>query len=598
MSRRWMGTFVLLVLPFWGAACSGGGGGDGEGDPPDAPALRMSLQGETTLHFTWDDVEDESVYRLYEDPDGASGFSRIAGVGVDVTSCDIDIVLAERSNAWYALEACNAHGCSRSNAVSVADLLGSGMTYIKAPVPDRYATFGLCVALSDAGTTLVVGARNEDGGARGIRQPGDADYLSSQQDDSAPSSGAVYVYVREGGAWVEQAYIKAPNADPNDGFGTSLALSHDGDTLVVGAPQEDSNNLGGQPDNSAENSGAVYVYTREGTTWYPASYLKALPAGEGDLFGQKVAIAGDGSTIAVAAPNEDSGFAEAPEDDSIEDSGCVYVFQQDASFWYRQAYLKAPVIDGQDWFGRALALTTDGNVLAVGCPDEDSNGVNPLNDDLLDSGAVLVFERSDGAWLTPTYLKAPFPGVADRFGGSVSLSGDGSVLAVGTPGEDSDGTSPADDSLHASGAVFTFARSGGAWALQPIVKAGNPDMGDGFGGSVALSRNGDHLVVGAEEEDGGATGVGGDPTDDSVRDSGAVYVFQGSNGNFTLYASGTYLKALVAREEGTFGIAVAVSALGEVVAAGATGDDSGWGGVGADPGDDSESRSGAVYVLE
>ncbi len=123
------------------------------------------------------------------------------------------------------------------------------------------------------------------------------------------------------------------------------------------------------------------------------------------------------------------------------------------------------------------------------------------------------------------YVKASNTGTSDSFGISVALSGD--TLAVGAQSEDSAATGIGGDqtnnSVSASRAVYLFTRSGQTWSQQAYVKASNPRLGDLFGISVALS--GDTLAVGGQNEDGAATGIGGDHTDNSASNSGAVYVF-------------------------------------------------------------------------
>jgi hypothetical protein len=143
----------------------------------------------------------------------------------------------------------------------------SQQAYIKASNTDADDSFGRSVALS--GDTLAVGASLEDSAATGI----DGD----QSDNSATNAGAVYVYTRDAtGVWSQQAYIKASNTDAEDEFGL-VALS--GDTLAVGAFQEASAASGidgDQSDNNASNSGAVYVYTRDGAgVWSQQAYIKA-----------------------------------------------------------------------------------------------------------------------------------------------------------------------------------------------------------------------------------------------------------------------------------------------------------------------------------
>ena len=101
-----------------------------------------------------------------------------------------------------------------------------------------------------------------------------------QADNTARSAGAVYVFVRQGSTWTQQAYLKASNAGANDLFGGSVALS--GDTLAVGAYGEASAATavnGNQADNTTVSAGAVYVFVRQGSTWTQQAYLKASNAG-------------------------------------------------------------------------------------------------------------------------------------------------------------------------------------------------------------------------------------------------------------------------------------------------------------------------------
>jgi hypothetical protein len=150
-------------------------------------------------------------------------------------------------------------------------------------------------------STLAVSALAEDSSATGIN--------GNQADNSAANSGAVYVFTRTATTWAQQAYLKASHTGADDRFGPRVALSANGSTLVVGASAEDSSATGvngNQADSSAANSGAVYVFTRTATTWAQQAYLKASNAGADDQFGRSLALSGDGSTLAVGAPSEDS----------------------------------------------------------------------------------------------------------------------------------------------------------------------------------------------------------------------------------------------------------------------------------------------------
>jgi hypothetical protein len=115
-----------------------------------------------------------------------------------------------------------------------------------------------------------------------------------------------------------------------------------------------------------------------------------------------------------------------------------------------------------------------------------------------------------------------------------------------------------------------------------------------FGAAIAVSTDGGTLAVGADEEDGGAPGVGGDPADDSVADSGAVYLLGRDGGTFALEA---YTKARKPGQGNAFGCAVSLSGDGNALAAGACLEDGGATPSGGEPAaTGSTPRSGAVYL--
>ena len=394
--------------------------------------------------------------------------------------------------------------------------------YLKASNTEAGDRFGDAVSLS--GDTLVVGALFEDSNATGANGDG--------TDNSASGSGAAYVFTRSGGVWSQQAYLKASNTEAGDRFGGAVSLS--GDTLVVGAVVEDSNATGvngDETDNSASDSGAVYVFTRSGTTWSQQAYLKASNTGAGDLFGDVVSLSGD--TLVVGAVAEDSnaiGVNGDGTDNSTLDSGAAYIFTRSGTTWSQQAYLKASNTEALDYFGDFVSLS--GDTLVVGAHGEDSNaiGVNGSQADnsASGSGAAYVFTRSGGVWNQQAYLKASNTEAGDLFGYAVSLSED--TLVVGAYAEDSNATgvngNQADNSASVSGAAYIFTRSGGVWSQQAYLKASNTETLDQFGWEVSLSGN--TLVVAAHAEDSNATGVNGDGTNNSAADSGAAYVYSGT----------------------------------------------------------------------
>jgi hypothetical protein len=426
------------------------------------------------------------------------------------------------------------------------------VAYIKASNPGMFDHFGEggaldghignAVAVSGDGNTIAVGAQHESSSARGVN--------GNQNNDDAYNSGAVYVFTRNGGSWTQQAYVKASNAGNGDHFGNAVALSADGNTLAVGAFWESSAATGvngNQDNNSIPQAGAAYVFTRRGGTWTQQAYIKAsntgnagegdLP-GEGDQFGFSVALSDDGNTLAVGAPSEDSsasGINGNQKDESALTAGAVYVYTRSGTAWTQQAYVKSeatPMATAGDQFGYSVALNADGNTLAVGVYDEGGSGRSanaPIDAMRNGSGAVYVLVRKGTTWMREGYLKTWNSEGGDSWGVSVALSGDGNTLAAGAQNEDSAAQgingNQKDESGEEAGAVYLFARSGAMWAQQAYMKGSNTQAYDEFGGSVALSRDGRTLAVGARGEDSGATGVNGNQADNSVDESGAVYVF-------------------------------------------------------------------------
>lgn len=416
-----------------------------------------------------------------------------------------------------------------------------------------------------------------------------------QQIVGGPSPATSAVSATSGSAQ-QPSYLKASNTDAYDHFGWSVAIS--GDTAVIGAPDEDSDSIFGQANNSANLAGAVYVFVRDATGWHQQAFLKGSNTDAGDAFGRSVAISED--TLVVGAWYEDSngeGLDSSPQDNSASLAGAAYVFVRIDGVWSEQAYLKASNAEAGDLFGHSVAIS--GDTLVVGAHREDSNatGVDGIqtNNAFKFSGAAYVFERSGTHWQQTAYLKASNTGPGDRFGYSVAISGD--TLAVGAYAERSgadgvDGEQD-DDTTWGAGAVYVFSRYAGQWSQEGYLKASNSAYYDHFGWAVAVSA--DTLVVGAPREDSNTTGVDGDQLDDSLTDAGAAYVFHRSNG---VWSQQGYLKASNTGYEDFFGSSVTIS--GEALAVGAEREDSQATGVDGDQGDGGSagSESGAVYVFE
>ena len=497
-------------------------------------------------------------------------------------------------------------GCPDDGGGGLPGLI-TPQAYLKAPNAESNDNFGRAVSLS--GDTLVVGAFKEDSNQTTITNG-----TTASTDNSAPDSGAAYVFVRSGTTWTQQAYLKAPNAESGDYFGYAVALN--GDTLVVGAFLEDSNqttitnSATITDDDSASDSGAVYVFVRSGTTWTQQAYLKAPNAEGGDFFGAAIAISDN--TIVVGANKEASNQTTitngttASSDNSASDAGAAYVFVRSGSVWTQQSYLKAPNAESGDLFGADVALS--GDTLVVGASSEASNQTTITNgatitddDSASDAGAAYVFVRSGSTWSHQAYLKAPNAEGGDFFGSSVTISGN--TIVVGASGEASNQTTitngttaSSDNSESDAGAAYVFVRSGSTWSHQAYLKAPNAESNDDFGRTVSLS--GDTLVVGAPLEDSNQTSVTHGPrasASNSASNSGAAYVFTRSGSTWTQQA---YLKASNAESGDRFGWTVTVN--GNTIVVGAWGEDSNQANIthGATASaDNSATDAGAAYVF-
>lgn len=423
------------------------------------------------------------------------------------------------------------NGASTSGAVYVIERHGpvwGQQAYLKASNTNPNDLFGYSLSIS--GDTIVVGASRESSSSNAVN--------GNELDNSAPNAGAAYVFTRAGFTWTQQAYLKAGNSEAEDFFGDSVAV--DGNTIVVGASSESSSATGVNgdgTDNSADESGAAYVFVRTGGTWNQQAYLKASNADAFDRFGRDVAICGD--LIVVGAELEDGPATSVNGDASSNtgtDNGAAYVFRRTGTTWVQEAYLKASNNDDRDNFG--FSVDVSGNTIIVGAPLEESgatlvNGDENSNSEG-DSGAAYVFVYDGTGWSQQAYLKASNTDSFDNFGASVSIDGD--LAFVGAPDERSNEFGLTglgmDNSLERAGAAYMYSRTGSTWQFDRYVKASNTGFGDEFGGSVDVS--GGQYVAGASKEGSSATGFNGDQGDDgSASSAGAAYVFAEPTGELS-----------------------------------------------------------------
>lgn len=329
-------------------------------------------------------------------------------------------------------------------------------------------------------------------------------------------------------------------------------------------------------------------------------YFRAADTETQNDFLGTVSLSADGRTLALGAQSDRLEFGP----------GAVYVFARGNRGWALQTTIREPETGGGDDFGYAVALSDNGNTLAIGARADSSGatGVDGYGDTNRAghlSGAVYVFGRSGGNWSRQAYIKASNTDEADFFGFSVALSGAGDTLAVGAPGEDGASTGVGgDDSDNSAGAygaiaggagaVYVFSLRGGDWSQQAYIKASNTELGDSFGWNIALSGTGNTLAVGAVGESSAATGIDGNQSDNGAGGAGAVYVFGRSDNR---WAQQAYVKASNSASGDRFGHALAMSGSGTTFAVGAPREDSAARGIGGNQADNSAEGLGAAYVF-
>ena len=459
---------------------------------------------------------------------------------------------------------------------------------IRAPTAAPGEQSGYALALSGDGATLVVGAPMNGSAASGVH-PGD----DAARGASSFSSGAVRVYAATDDGWSLESFVKASNTGLNDQFGSPVAISDDGSTLAVSAVFEDGGGAGVNPgwdDDAIAQSGAVYLFERRAGAWSETAYVKASNAGEpgdGDTFGYAISLSGDGNTLAVGAPSEDSAAAAIDgdaADNSSEASGAVYVFERNGGDWSQQAYVKSSGNAPGALFGYAVALDADGDRLAASAYDEDGG-----------RGAVYLFARNGGAWSEEARLQPSNVETQDSIGVWIDISDDGERVAAGSPDEDSllRGVVPAGEAANdeasntSAGAVHVFAMDGGAWTQEAFIKASNTGLEDWFGYRLALDGEGATLAIAAPNEDSAAVGLEVNADDDSAPEAGAVYVYRRDGREWSHEA---FVKSPDGEQFDEFGSAVALSNDGRTLVVGARFDDG--------AGEDAVADSGAAHVFE
>ena len=270
------------------------------------------------------------------------------------------------------------------------------------------------------------------------------------------NTGTAYVFTRSGTTWSQQQKLFHPNGRQYDYFGENMQL--DGDNLIVSAHYEPHNSGG-----SYDNAGAVYIWTRSGTTWTQQQRLEASDKAASDIFGSSVAI--DGDTCVIGAQQEDAGGSNA---------GAAYVFTRSGTTWSQQQKLVASDAAASDNFGTSVGIS--GDTLVVGT---------------FNAGAAYVFTRSGTTWSQQQILTgSDATGTSDYFGKNVRIFEDTIMV-----------TATGNTSFSGKGAAYIFTRSGTTWTQDKRLEASDAasadynDEIDFSGGTVVMGANGSNTTA-------------------------------------------------------------------------------------------------------
>ncbi len=326
--------------------------------------------------------------------------------------------------------------------------------------------------------------------------------------------GAAYIFVRNGTMWTQQQKLTALDGSHLDQFGNAVSI--DGDTVVVGAWQEDSTSV-------IADDGAAYVFVRSGATWTQQQKLTPASRIAHQGFGYAVAI--NGETLVVGAPGDEVTGGSFPR--------AAYIFVRSGTTWAEQQILENANVVANDQFGNAVGV--NGDTVIVGAPIEDIGGN-------LDQGSAFLAICD---WQEVTELLTE-GAAGDHFGDAVAISGDTAIVGSG---EDDAGIHPEQFS------DYVFVRSGSTLTEQQKLTASDGAGGDQFG--IAVGISGDTVIVGAFRDDVG-----------SSLQQGSAYIFVRSG---TTWSQQQKLTASDGAADDQFGIAVSIS--GDTVIVGASGDD-------------------------
>ncbi len=317
----------------------------------------------------------------------------------------------------------------------------------------------------------LVASDRDEGDYFGITISISGDYAIVGADGKDDNAGSAYIFKRDGVSWSQQAKLVAADRALGDRFGSSVSIS--GDYAIVGAAHEDHDVSGA---NELHDAGSAYIFKRDGVSWSQQTKLVASDRATSDFFGVSVSISGDYAIVGALFDD---------------DAGSAYIFKRDGVSWSQQTKLVASDRAAMDLFSHSVSISGDYAIVGAYYEDHDVSGASELSN----AGAAYIFKRDGDSWSQQAKLVAADRALGDRFGVSVSISGDYAI--VGADGKDDD-----------AGSAYIFKRDGVSWSQQTKLVASDRDAGDRFGTSVSISD--DYAIVGALFDD----------------DAGSAYIFK------------------------------------------------------------------------
>jgi hypothetical protein len=272
-------------------------------------------------------------------------------------------------------------------------------------------------------------------------------------------SGSVFIANKNSGNWTDDRNIFRWNGiEAQDKFGQSVSIDSDANYFCAGAPGDDDVNTA---------AGALYFYSRSGSTWSEQAKLTSNTLAANDQLGFSSSMSRNGQYAIAGAPgNYDSG------------EGSAYIFSRSGSTWTKQAKLTASDAGGGDNFGYSVSISSDGNYAIVGARGDGAS---------LNIGSAYVFTRSGSTWTQQQKLIPPYAYADGNFGWDVAINSNGTKVVIGAPYNPIAGSR--------GGSAYVFYRSGGAWFLEASFEDLLTNTDNEFGYKVAINSAGTRVMI-------------------------------------------------------------------------------------------------------